>query len=433
MTVSACLWLGLFPLLQFFTYQTITRDKWICMLILTGVTLAGFLADLFCRRLSRPRLFPLLFGGALLIWMILSNAFSPYTDAGRLTASPWWIGAGRREGLATQLCYLGLLFLFSCSRVNCTPVRISAVCGVAGFFIVVLLQRAGGNPLGLYPGKLSYATNAYFQGTIGHVDMGAGYLLIVSGLFLPAFTDALRRLLRQSRNEEAIPAGGKPKRLLFLSAWMYLLAFLICVYLIVTMDVQLGILTLLVLLVWTLVRLLPVKFRLPVLLMLMAAALVLVWFWPGSGGAVWELHEVLHGRPQLMFGSGRIGVWMYTLRMLKADFRPLFGSGTDTFALRFNTFLQSYYAGHPEAEHLIEFFDNPHCEYLAWIVNCGLPALFFFLVLVLGGCFGAVPWRDSILCYGIQALLSFSVCIVAPMFWVVLGMSYAVFEKKESE
>lgn len=430
MTVSACLWLGLFPLLQFFTYQTITRDKWICMLILTGVTLIGFLTDLVCRRLSGPRLVPLLIGGALLLWMILSDVLSPYTDPNHLLNSPWWIGAGRREGLATQLCYLGLLFLFSFSRVNPKPVRFSAAAGVAVFFTVVLLQRAGGNPLGLYPGKLSYATSSYFQGTIGHVDMGTGYLLIVAGLFLPALTDALRGLFRPSRKDDSL----RPKKQLVFSACVFLTALLICVYLIVTMDVQLGILTLIVLLVWTLVRLLPAKFRLPVLLLLMAAALVLVWYWPGQeGGAVWELHEVLHGRPQLMFGSGRIGVWMYTLRMLKTDPRPFFGSGTDTFSLRFNTFLQSYYAAHPEAEHLIEFFDNPHCDYLALIVNCGIPAFLFFLVLVLGGCFGAAPWRDSVLCYGIQSLLSFSVCIVAPMFWVTLGISYAMREKKKPE
>ena len=59
MTVSACLWLGWFPLLQFGSFHTITYDKWICMLVLTWLTLAGFLADAVMRRLSRPRLLPL--------------------------------------------------------------------------------------------------------------------------------------------------------------------------------------------------------------------------------------------------------------------------------------------------------------------------------------------------------------------------------------
>ena len=60
MTSAACLWLGLFPLLQFGSFHTITRDKWICMFVLAALTAAGFLADLLLRRLSRPRLLPCL-------------------------------------------------------------------------------------------------------------------------------------------------------------------------------------------------------------------------------------------------------------------------------------------------------------------------------------------------------------------------------------
>ena len=43
MTFAACLWTGVFPLLQCGTYSHITRDKWIFMLILSGVTLACFI------------------------------------------------------------------------------------------------------------------------------------------------------------------------------------------------------------------------------------------------------------------------------------------------------------------------------------------------------------------------------------------------------
>ncbi|MER2055953.1 MAG: hypothetical protein ABTB30_11775, partial [Clostridia bacterium] len=145
MTVSACLWLGLFPLLQFGSFHTITHDKWICMLVLAGITLACFLADTILRRLSRPRLLPLLLGGGLLLWTVLSCLFSPYPG------SPWWIGTGRREGLATQLCYLALFFLFSFSKVCKKTVLTAAGCGILVFFSVVLIQRAGGNPFDLYP------------------------------------------------------------------------------------------------------------------------------------------------------------------------------------------------------------------------------------------------------------------------------------------
>ena len=133
MTVSACLWLGLFPLLQFGTFSSITRDKWIIMFILSGVTLAGFIADCICRRVSRPRLLPLLLGGILLLWTLVSCLLCSYPG------TPWWIGTGRREGLATQLCYFGIFFLFSFSRVRRTPVIISVVM----FIIYYIIDNTG--------------------------------------------------------------------------------------------------------------------------------------------------------------------------------------------------------------------------------------------------------------------------------------------------
>ena len=80
MTVSACLWLGLFPLLQFGTFSSLTRDKWIIMFILGGVSLVCFIVDCFCRRVSRPRLLPLLLGGGLLLWILLSCLLHPVNE-----------------------------------------------------------------------------------------------------------------------------------------------------------------------------------------------------------------------------------------------------------------------------------------------------------------------------------------------------------------
>ena len=420
MTVAACVWLGLFPLLQGGTYSSITYFKWVCMFVLSGVTVVCFAVDLFMRRLSRPRLLPLLVCGALALWTLISCLASPYSDA------PWWIGAGRREGLATQLCYWGLFFLFVFARVKKEPVVFAAGFGVIVFLVIALLQRAGGNPFGLYPSGYSYENVPLFQSTIGHVDMGTGYLLILSGLFLSFLVDTLRdkwKLFKQKEPEKT-KKTGKSERFPVFAAVLSALFFAVCVFLIVTMDVQFGLLTLAVLLVWTAVRFLPAKWRLPVLIVLLALVLVLVWALPFTGGTLFELHEVLHGHFDIMYGSGRIGVWTYCVRLLSQGDRLLLGSGADTFALRFNTFLQQYYADHPDAEKLIEYFDNPHNEYLALLINCGIPALILHLVLLLGGCFGKSPWRDSVLCYSVQALLSFSVCLVAPMFWVVLGLAW---------
>ena len=416
MTVSACLWLGLFPLLQFGSFHTITHDKWICMLVLTGLTLAGFLADAVMRRLSRPRLLPLLFCGGLLLWTVLSCLFSPYPG------SPWWFGTGRREGLATQLCYLALFFLFSFSKVCKKVVLTAAGCGFLVFFAVVLIQRAGGNPFGLYPEGSGYESAPDFQGTIGNVDMCSAYLVILCGLFLPELVGVLRDLVRKART---VPSSPRKSVKQVFYACLLLVSLAAAVYLLFTIHVFSGQLALAVLVAVVLVRLLPKKARFPVLVLLLAAVLLLVWFWPGEEGTeIWELHEILQGRPQYAFGSGRLGVLARTRTMLQTEGRLLLGTGADTFAKRFNAFLMTYEMAHPDEPYLDGYYDSPHCEYLALISNCGIPALLCFLALIVCCCLGRFPWCDSVLGYSVQLLFSFSVCLVAPMFWVVLGLTF---------
>ncbi len=416
MTVSACLWLGLFPLLQFGSFHTITHDKWICMLVLTGLTLAGFLADAVMRCLSRSRLLPLLFGGGLLLWTVLSCLFSPYPG------SPWWFGTGRREGLATQLCYLALFFLFSFSKVCKKVVLTAAGCGVLVFFAVVLIQRAGGNPFGLYPEGSGYESAPDFQGTIGNVDMCSAYLVILCGLFLPELVGVLRDLVRKART---VPSSPRKSVKQVFYACLLLVSLAAAVYLLFTIHVFSGQLALAVLVAVVLVRLLPKKARFPVLVLLLAAVLLLVWFWPGAEtGDLWELHEILRGRPQYAFGSGRLGVLARTRTMLQTEGRLLLGTGADTFAKRFNAFLMTYEMAHPDEPYLDGYYDSPHCEYLALISNCGIPALLCFLALIVCCCLGRSPWCDTVLAYSVQLLFSFSVCLVAPMFWVVLGLTF---------
>lgn len=422
MTVSACLWLGLFPLLNGGSFSTITRDKWVIMLILTGVTVLCFLADCFSRRVTRPRPLALAAGGGLLLWILLSCLCSPYSYG------PWWIGAGRRDGLASQLCYLGLFLLFSFSRVKRAPVLWAAGAGITAYFMITLIQYTNANPFGLYPGDYFYDKAPSFQGTIGNVNMAVGYLMILCGLFLPLLTDSARALFRILRRKEDAPV--RP-RLLAAAGALCVLAM--CVVLLFTMDVSAGFVAFLVLLCWSALRLVPKKLRLPIAALLLAAVLVLVWFCPFSSGTVWELSEILHGRPQPDFGSGRVGLWTLSMRMVRQEGRLLTGTGPDTYALRFSTFLRSYYAAHPDAEKLDMYYDNPHSEYIAMLINCGLPALLFFLLLIVGGCFGRPAWRDGALAYAVQAVFSFSVCIVAPMFWVVLGLAWSGRKRAEAE
>ena len=187
-----------------------------------------------------------------------------------------------------------------------------------------------------------------------------------------------------------------------------------------------GIKFLAVLAVISAVFLLPKKWRWPALALLLVFALVIVWFWPGTGGGIWELHEILHGRSHLSFGSNRIAVWKYSLRL--APERLLTGGGSDTFVLRFNQYLHDtgYIIPERQGQTLLpHYFDNPHNEYIAQLMNHGLPAMLLLILLMREACSPVLtPYSAAVLCYAVQAFFSFPVCLVAPMFWSLLGMSF---------
>ena len=427
MTVSACVWLGLFPLLSGFTYSRLTAHKFHIMLVLCAFTFLVFLSEQLPlprgRKTRAPetgasafaRLLPFFLAAALFLWTVLSCLFS-----GR-GAEIWWISEkSRYEGLLSSLCYFVLFVCFFFSRICLKPVLLSAAAGVTLFLFIVLLQRGGGNPLGLYPSGKSYSLNPEFQGTIGNIDMGTGYLLLLAGLFLYGLVDTVSGI-RKGHNR----------------CWHYLvilcLALLITLYLIITMKVQFGVISLAVLFLFTLLRFLPKKWRLPVLIFLIVLVLLLAWFWPGRTGGVWELHEILHGRGRLSFGSDRVAVWLYSLRLAGEDL--LFGGGSGTYVSRFNQYLSDHNLVIPheqDGKPLPHYFDNPHNEYIQQLTDHGVPAMLLFLALLVFAVFRRreglfsilAPCSAAVLCYAVQAFFSFSVCIVAPMFWVVLALSF---------
>ena len=439
MTFSACLWLGVFPLLQGGTYSRITHDKWVIMLVLTCFTFLCFLFDLVI--LKKPlrnilpgktkELLPLILASALLLWTVLSCLCSTHGS------SVWWYGEEvRMEGLASQLCYFAVFTMFFLSHVSLKPVLLSAVAGVTVFFVIVMLQRSGGNPVGLYPAGRSYESNPEFQGTIGNIDMCTGYLVLLAGFFHHSLISLDPAAGKTGRAYPSARDADKPKKFSIQTVLLMtagILGLLLSVILIITMDVQFGIVALGVLFAVTLFRFLPRRARVPVLILLIVLILLVVWFWPGQEGGIWEFHEILHGRGQLSFGSNRIAVWYYSLGMARD--RPVLGYGSGTFRQSFNQYLADHSLTIPKEQNgmpLPDFFDTPHNEYVAQYADHGLPALLLFLALILAavfrrreGCFPLLaPCSAAVLCYAVQAFFSFSVCIVAPMFWILLGLSF---------
>lgn len=82
-----------------------------------------------------------------------------------------------------------------------------------------------------------------------------------------------------------------------------------------------------------------------------------------------------------------------------------------------------------------ETFDSAHNGYVTILVENGLPALVMYAAflgtMLLLGVRRAKrrPWlwvtTLAIGCYAIQDCFSFSICLVSPMFWAVLGMHAA--------
>ena len=113
----------------------------------------------------------------------------------------------------------------------------------------------------------------------------------------------------------------------------------------------------------------------------------------------------------------------------------LLGGGSATFVARFNDYIKEHDLVVPKEQDgraLPDYFDNPHNEYIQQLTDHGLPAMLLFIALLLFAVFRKregwfpllAPCSAAVLCYAVQALFSFSVCLVAPMFWVVLALSF---------
>ena len=478
------LWLGVFPLLCDFTYSHITRSKWIIALVLGGATLAIGLLTALCSlfpkaaRLRRTvrwgdplRLLCL----AYFLWTALSASYGSWSlhtqNDGSLTV---WLGSGRYEGLATQLCYLAIFLGLSVYPVRLKPVALLTAVGLLTFSVIVALQYLGYNPLSLFPAGRSIRTNYEFQGTIGNIDMVSGYLSLAVPLLLGGWLYCSKRL------SVLMLLGGVIGMLLFLlievqSGLITLAALLalICCLMVVRPGVRargmvvLGCACLCVsarlilrlpwldgssdlTLALSPTRLIPAAAG----VLLIAAAFILrrhpgpaipvptlivfilvisiglgcMYYFlpvPPSAGGLYELHQLLYGHIEDSYGSWRIGVWRHTLRMASGNL--LWGTGPDTFYPAMRSYLAA------NAVYLGENFDNPHNMYLAILANCGLPALVLYLAAIIGLTIRCLRRHDGtgtvlawmILCYSLQGLFTFSICIVTPMFWVALGMACA--------
>ncbi|MBP3650295.1 MAG: O-antigen ligase family protein [Clostridia bacterium] len=486
-SIIGALWLAAFPLWQDLSYAHITRAKWVAALVLCGVTVLACLVItliLLCKRQWRRavRLHPVQLVAVLYFgWVALSAWQGQWADSlnaqGQLTV---WMGAIRYEGLLTHLCYATIFLMLSFYPPRLNAVLTAAAAAMTAFCGIVALQYAGINVLGLFPTGRSIYTNYEFQGTIGNIDMVSGYVMLVMPMLLGAFVarekggwhllaaGALGAALEWCMDVQsgmiallllcgllvlvmlrfpehrcrgcvalaAVAAGFALRGMLFLP-WLDSATPREVQPVVFTFGKQaaLGLIAVAVLLALAAYlhrrpgKAMPVKG----ILCLTAAAAVLVIAAvallpvPEGAGGLYELHEILAGRPQDHYGSWRIGVWRHSLAISRDSL--VFGHGPDTFYYAMHDHLQTVGAT------LGENFDNPHNEYVAILVNNGLPALVLYLTLLcwmLAACVRRRQWAMALGlgCYAAQGFFSFSICLVAPMFWAAMGMAAALCGKQ---
>lgn len=162
--------------------------------------------------------------------------------------------------------------------------------------------------------------------------------------------------------------------------------------------------------------------------LVLLALLAVFLFDFGGSGTLHELHELLRGRPDPSFGSGRFKIWSEVISAMKGHL--LWGTGPDSMQAwelpGFTRYIESL-------DVTIESgIDVAHNEYLNVAAQQGLLASAAFLSLLLlslakalrrTGESGVMLPLCAATAYLVQALFGFSMCMTAPLFWAFLGLS----------
>lgn len=358
-------------------YQTITAQKWSAYLLITGVYIAAMLLlhlelaivgaarlpapTMLRKTLGLPQKFILLY----LFATVLSTLFSEF----RQTAL--W-GGGRCEGLAAIALYcLSFLLVSAYGQPKRWMLWLYAA-AISVNCVLCLLQFAGLNPLHLYPEGMNYygANTQYageFLGTVGNADI----LSAVLSLSIPVFWAAILRM------------KGCRER------YFLLIPLALCLVVLLRAFVA-GILGVTGAVVLSAPLMTDDKRRrkwalICVIAALIAAAAAVYCFGSRMCGFLYEASELMHGRWDNRFGTGRIYIWRNVIQLVPEHL--LLGGGPDTLGLRTDAAFERYDETLGILIH--SAIDTAHNEYLNILVNQGLLALLSYLAALLAS---AIHW-----------------------------------------
>jgi len=404
---------------------------------------------------------------AFLISVLISSAFSPYKVF-------LWVGIGRYDGLCTILLYLATFFTVSVFGKLDKWHLIGFSISMTILSIIGIFQFLGINVFGLYPSGYNFL-NSTFITTVGNVNMTSGMFCLAIPLLITAFI-VLEEKYRYiylvagaiclftemvCRTESGIVglAGSlvilipivinTKERILggliagfILSAVVAVKSTLtvtytgyvhVCNFLITNTTKMCMALMVTFFVLWVILKIFEKKITvsrkkmtlsLSIIMILAVIGSLSVVYFKGDSinvGMIKEAHQMMHGNFEDDFGSGRIFIWRRCMPIIKEN--PIIGTGPDSFM---NVFMNRY------NQEVSQNYDFAHNDYIQLMINYGILGLATYLaalfaiakrslklsvhnekILVLGA---------SMLCYCIQIFFSFSIVLVAPVFWIIYGL-----------
>lgn len=473
--VSQCfalLILTLFPLLPGSDrYYNITVSKFRYFVVLTcvyaalclvigliwrpGIKVRGMMRKSAKLRLTAPQILLLVY----MLWAAICVWRSPYTDL--------WIGQSRYEGMLSLLLYgtVFLLLSFWGEYTDAYTYGLGAMGTATG--LIALLQSRGASII--FEKGQNY-WNTHFLTTIGHEDCVACFVCILVPALLCGFV-----ILKSPWRWLGIPA-------LFLMTYIavftdvdtaklgFLVPFLFLPCLIETRErlqrLLVGLIPILLgtacgflysrsrspapsvgaaclaaaavlgLAVWLLGRsrrvwtVSPARIRRTaylVMLVLLIAALLVLYSYHGSNRLLREASELLHGKLSDEAGTARGYIWKSTVQIIRDH--PVFGGGPGSFVSLFYPYNEGYMA----ASHTSDWIDFPHNDFLSVAACTGLVGLALYLAFLIAlalRCIRAAHRSCVMLIflggmagYLIYSFFVFSIAIVTPLFWVLAGLA----------
>ncbi len=145
-----------------------------------------------------------------------------------------------------------------------------------------------------------------------------------------------------------------------------------------------------------------------------------------QSGVMYDLYELTRGHLNETAGSHRGAIWKYSLKMAKENL--IFGTGTGTFAKSFKEFTKEVGYNYYQNKNL----DFAHNEYINILCTSGLAGLLTYLGFLISTAYLSVKTMAknprvlvlfaAVLGYVFQAFFSFSIVIITPIFWVLIGL-----------